>query len=211
MPTIKALQARLHALEEEWTQELHRLREARGYHLEGRKIRIEAATRKLHRLARKGIFRYFWETRLSALVTGPLIWGAVIPALLLDLYVTLYQLVCFPIYGIPLVRRSDYTVLDRHHLPYLNWFESLCCLYCSYFNGMVAYTQEIAARTEQHYCPIKHARTPRTLHSRYRRFFDYGDAEAFRNQYETLRRDFADLRTRGPFTALSADPEDHPS
>jgi hypothetical protein len=54
--------------------------------------------------------------------------------------------------------------------------------------------QEIAARTEQHYCPIKHARRPKILHDRYRRFFDYGDAEAYKARLEALRTDFADLR-----------------
>lgn len=206
METLKALQAKLHALEEEWKQELHRLREGRGYHLIGRKISIEASTRKLHRAERMPFLRYLWETRLSALVTGPVIWGALLPALLLDLYVSLYQLVCFPIYGIPRVRRSEFTVLDRGHLPYLNWFEKLCCFYCSYFGGLVAFVQEVAGRTEQHWCPIKHARTPLTLHSRYHRFFDYGDAMAFRRQFETLRRDFTDLERKATPPTDPTDP-----
>ena len=117
MSTMKALQAKLHALQEEWAQELHRLREERGYHLEGKKIRVEAATRKLHRVYRQRVLRYLWDARVSAVVTGPLIWGALFPALLLDFYVTLYQFVCFPAYGIPKVRRSDFMPMDRRHLP----------------------------------------------------------------------------------------------
>lgn len=196
MTTLKQLQARLHALEAEWAEELHRLREERGYHLVGRRIRVEAATRKLHRAYRKRILAYLWDARISAVVTGPLIWGALFVALLLDAYVTLYQFVCFPAYGIPKVRRRGFMVLDRRHLPYLNWIEKLNCHYCSYFNGLMAYVQEIAGRTEQHWCPIKHARVPRGSHSRYQEFLDYGDVEAFRNRYEALRRDFSDLEVR---------------
>lgn len=193
MTTLTSLRQRLRDLEEEWFQELQRLREARGYHLEGRRISVASATRRLHRPFRKRLLRYFGDARVSAVITGPVIWGALIPALLLDAYVTLYQAVCFPAYGIPKVRRGDYLVLDRRHLPYLNLIEKLNCLYCGYFNGLIAYVQEIAGRTEQHWCPIKHARRPRTVHSRYSRFFEYGDAEAFRREVEQVRRDFGDL------------------
>lgn len=211
MPSLKALQARLHALQEEWALELQRLREERGYHLEGKRVRIEATTRRLHRLYRKRLLRYVLDARFSAMVTGPVIWGALAPALLLDLYVTLYQVVCFPAYGLPKVRRSDYLVMDRRHLPYLNAFEKVNCFYCSYFNGLVAYIQEVAARTEQHWCPIRHARAPRSVHSRYARFFEYGDAEAFRERYEILRRDFGDLAVPSHRPRPSSDPGDHPS
>jgi len=196
MASLREILLRIRALEEEWAQELQRLRETRGYHLDGLKVRIEAATRRAHRLKRKGLLRYLLEIRLSALVTAPVIWGALLPALLIDGYVYLYQWICFPAYGIPRVKRSDFLIMDRRHLPYLNGLEKLNCFYCSYFNGMIAYVQEVAARTEQHWCPIKHARRPRTLHSRYHTFFDYGDAEAFRAQYEYLRRDFADPSTQ---------------
>lgn len=210
MTTLQALEARLQALQVEWVEELHRLREERGYHLEGRKIRIKAAIRKLHGKKRARILRYLWRARLSALVTGPVIWGALLPAMLLDLYISLYQLVCFPAYGIPKVRRSDYLIMDRRHLPYLNGIERLNCFYCSYFNGLVVYAQEIAARTEQHWCPIKHARAPRALHSRYQRFFEFGDAEAFRGGFEAVRRDYSDLPRPLPHPPVPAGPRDHP-
>ena len=47
-----------------------------------------------------------------------------------NLVFSVYQGVCFPIYGIPKVRRRDYILLDRRHLAYLNWVEKLNCEYC---------------------------------------------------------------------------------
>ncbi len=85
-------------------------------------------------------------------------------------------------------------VMDRRPLPYLNWIEKLGCIYCSYFNGLMAMMSEVAARTEQHFFPIKHALRPKTLHSRYRYFFDYGDMEAYRTRLEAVRHNFADVR-----------------
>ena len=59
----------------------------------------------------------------------------IVPFVLLDLFVTIYQAVCFPVYGIPKVERRTYLVFDRHHLAYLNALEKLNCAYCAYANG----------------------------------------------------------------------------
>jgi hypothetical protein len=55
---------------------------------------------------------------------------------------------------------------------------------------------EVAARTEQYWCPIKHALRVKGVHSRSQHFFDYGDAEGYRRGIEQVRRDFEDLETR---------------
>lgn len=127
------------------------------------------------------------------LLTVPVIWSCLIPAVILDVTASLYQFLCFPVYGIPKVKRSEYMIIDRHSLNYLNPIEKLNCTYCGYFNGLPGYIQEIAARTEQHWCPIKHTGRVRTFHSRYYKFFDYGDHQAYRDRIETLRRDYSDL------------------
>ena len=114
--------------------------------------------------------------------------------MLLDLFVSLYQLTCFPVFGIPAVRRSDYIVLDRGHLAYLNLIEKINCSYCSYANGLIAYVREIASLTEQFWCPIKHARRVMAAHTRYVKFVDYGDAERYHTELESLRQQ---LRQQG--------------
>jgi hypothetical protein len=113
----------------------------------------------------------------------------------MDMVGSFYQAICFPIYGIPKVRRSDYIALDRHRLAYLNAIEKLNCDYCGYANGVLAYFSEIAARTEQYWCPIKHALRIKSVHGRYKNFFDYGDAEGYRKRIEEVRRSFKDLET----------------
>jgi hypothetical protein len=123
-------------------------------------------------------------------LSAPVIYAGWIPFLLMDFFVTLYQLICFPIYRIPKVRRADYLVFDREDLPYLNIIEKFNCFYCSYGNGVAAYTREVAARTEQYWCPIKHARRIKGAHDRYPAFFDYGDAEAFQQGLNRLRRQY---------------------
>lgn len=55
---------------------------------------------------------------------------------------------------------------------------------------MIPYFAEIVGRTEQYWCPIKHAEHLRAPHSRYKLFSDYGDAEGFRRDLEKIRKNF---------------------
>ncbi len=153
------------------------------------------ATLKEHRLHKTSLQRHMRTTPLMVILSSPLIYVCVVPFLLLDLAVAIYQFVCFPIYRIPKVQRNDYLIFDRGRLAYLNAIEKVACVYCSYANGLLAYIAEIAARTEQHFCPIKHARAVLQSHSRYARMLPYGDASAYRAQAETVAHDYSDLIT----------------
>jgi len=101
------------------------------------------------------------NTKIGVIIVGltaPFIWVVAIPIALLDLFVTVYQYICFPIYGIRIVPRWHFVVIDRHELPYLTLLERLNCAYCSYANGVIAYVREVASRTEKRWCPIKHSK-----------------------------------------------------
>lgn len=80
--------------------------------------------------------------------------------------------------------------------PILNAIEKLGCIYCSYANGLLAYIAEIAARTEQHFCPIKHAQHVVRPHSLYTHFLPYGDARAYRARSEPVARGYGELVAR---------------
>lgn len=75
-----------------------------------------------------------------------------------------------PLYRISEVDRSDFITVDRHRLAYRNVIEKLNCVFCGYANGVLTYAREIAARTEQYWCPIKHASRILGTHSRYAEF-----------------------------------------
>jgi hypothetical protein len=140
--------------------------------------------------------KYISKASMLNLVTVPFIWSCIIPAVVLDLSISIYQLACFKIYKIPTVKRDKYIILDRRYLKHLNIIEKINCFYCEYFNGLIAYIQEIAARTEQYWCPIKHARRVTVMHSRYHKFLEYGDCQDYQKKLEALRKDFDDLGDR---------------
>ncbi len=180
-------------LERELAMELQKKQEEFFYQIHKKKVRFQREIRREHRHLMKAIRSYLGDARPLAIVTAPVMWSCLFPVLLMDLMITISQAVCFPVYDIPKVRRGDFIVLDRHHLSYLNFIERMNCVFCGYFNGVVAYAREVAARTEQHWCPIKHARRVGDIHSRYKYFFDYGDGKRYRQAIETVRHDFEDL------------------
>lgn len=146
-----------------------------------------AALRLHHRHYREGLWRYALGGSLATALASPLTYSLVLPLALLDLWVSLYQAVCFRAWGIAGVRRRDFFAIDRHRLSYLNGLEKLNCLYCSYANGLLAYVREVAGRTEQYWCPIRHARRIRGSHAHYDDFVTYGDAAGYRAGIRPLR------------------------
>src|SRR3972149_6659229 len=156
--------------------------------LEHGRIAFEEELLRRHRELRRKLLPYLFGANPLVVLTAPVIYAGIVPFLLLDLFVSLYQAVCFPIYGIAKIKRADYLVFDRHHLAYLNALEKLNCAYCSYANGVIAFTREIAARTEQYWCPIKHARRVIGSHARYALFDDYGNAEGYQARLAELRK-----------------------
>ena len=180
---IEELLERLHSLEAQLDQEYTALREEMAQ----RKRELADRFVELQRQQRVGLWRYLRGSRWSVVLTAPIIYAGWPVFALLDGFITLYQALCFPLYGIARVKRRDYLVFDRADLPYLNAIEAFNCFYCSYGNGVLAYAREVAARTEQYWCPIKHARRVRDAHARYPVFFEHGDAETFRAGLQRLR------------------------
>jgi hypothetical protein len=125
---------------------------------------------------------------MPTVLTAPVIYSLAVPFVVMDAWVSFYQAVCFRAWGIARVRRSRYFAIDRHKLAYLNGIEKLNCLFCSYANGLIAYVREIAARTEQYWCPIHHARRVRHPHDYYKAFAPYGDPEAYHRVLPRLRQ-----------------------
>ncbi len=190
---IEILLDKIKHLEIELIDELQKQEEEFAFKISKQRIYFEKNIIIKHKEYAKRIFNYIVDAPIKHIISTPIIWMCLIPFLLLDMTVTLYQAICFPIYGIPKANRQDYIIFDRKYLNYLNLIEKINCGYCSYANGLIAYIQEITARTEQFWCPIKHARRLKILHSRYQKFINYGDAETFRAKAEMVRHDFKDL------------------
>lgn len=184
---IHHLLSQIAVLEEDLQAALHEQETSVLFQIKGKRVEFEQSIKEAHRRLKTGFFHWLVSYRPQNLLTGPIIYAMIIPLLTLDLFVSFYQAICFPIYQVAKVRRGDYVVFDRQHLEYLNFIEKFHCTYCAYGAGMIAYVGEIVARTEQYFCPIKHARKVLGSHSRYARFQEYGNAENYEARLEEFR------------------------
>ncbi len=176
---IQNIVERINRLQDELEAALSEKAEKFSYSIVNRRIKFQSETLKRQKQFRQVLWQYIAKARLKNVLTMPVIYSLIVPFVLLDIFVSLYQAICFPAYGIPKVRRRDYIVIDRHHLAYLNILEKLNCAYCGYGNGLLAYSLEIAARTEAFWCPVKHANKMGAYHGWYGDFSDFGDAENY--------------------------------
>ncbi|WP_281557548.1 hypothetical protein [Thalassomonas sp. RHCl1] len=183
---------RMAELEEELLEELHKQEQRMREQIEDSKVIIQHKVEDVQQELKVHVLPWLLNCKIRNLASAPFIYAVAVPLFFLDICLCLYQLICFPLYGIPKVKRQKYFIFDRHRLDYLNVIEKFNCLYCGYANGVIAFAREIASRTEQYWCPIKHRRKRHQPHQRYGHFIDYGDGENYRRKAKHLREQLKD-------------------
>jgi hypothetical protein len=184
---IRELMREIEELKEKLKEEIKHQEESLSYKIERGKVTFEKELLKSQKEVATNLFRYIKEAPLSNILSAPIIYMMIIPAVLLDIFLFIYVKVIFGVYGFPSIKRGDYIVFDRQYLGYLNPLEKLNCVYCSYFNGLINYTAAVAARTELYFCPIRHAKKIAYVHEHYYEFLPYGDANAFKKSLNKCR------------------------
>lgn len=185
---IRELLAEITRLEDELEQAVHEQQTQVLFRIEGTRVRFERRVHAAHAKLKVGMVRWLMASNLRNIASSPLSYSLVVPLAILDAWLWVYQSICFPLYRLPKVRRDAYIVIDRHHLAYLNSVEKLNCAYCGYANGLIAYAREIASRTEQYWCPIKHACRVLGAHRRQAGFLDFGDSHDYHARLHEYRR-----------------------
>lgn len=184
---IRAVLNEITTLEEELASLMHEQQEQLHYRIEGSKVRFEENLRRIHHELKTGVFAWLMNSDIRNVMSAPFIYAMVVPFVFLDLFLIVYQAICFPLYRIPRVKRSNYVIIDRHHLGYLNVIEKLNCIYCGYADGVLAWARQVLSRTEMYWCPIKHARKVIDPHRQYSRFADFGDGEELQSHINAMR------------------------
>ncbi|WP_417273307.1 hypothetical protein [Celeribacter halophilus] len=186
--TVEKLRESLRELQGQLEKEGLEARKRFQYRFSNGRVVFEEEARKRGRRLRVRWSVFLRRARPWEIVTAPVIYSLIIPFVLLDIFVTIYQRICFPVYGIPKVDRKTYIAVDRHKLTYLNFMQKLNCLYCGYCNGLLSYVREVAGRTEYYWCPIKHARVMPDRHEKYQHFLEFGDAESWDKHFHTMKK-----------------------
>ena len=181
--TLKELLEKIDLIQEQIKDKYAELAKEYGYVLEKRRVQFQDLIRLQNKSHKTSFWRYILSKNTRQVLSIPFIYVMIVPAVVLDIFLLVYQWTAFPLYRIPRVKRGEYILFDRKYLDYLNWFDKLNCLYCSYVNGLFAYAVEIAARTERYWCPIKAATKPRFTHTWYKEFADYGNPKEWKKKF----------------------------
>ncbi|MFZ2975833.1 MAG: hypothetical protein WA055_04390 [Candidatus Moraniibacteriota bacterium] len=180
---IKKIIKKIDSLNETLKKEYAELSKKYGFLTKQKKIIFLEKIRERNKKLRIPAWKYAVSINIRHFLSIPFIYMMIFPVAILDIFITVYHGVAFPLYGIPKVKRREYIVYDRKFLDYLNIIQKVNCLYCSYVNGFFAYSLEIAARTERYWCPIKAAQKPNGYHNWYKDFSDYGNPEEWNQKF----------------------------
>lgn len=177
---IRSIESSIDKLRCEIAKEHEELSKKYWFYIKKWKVVFNEKTKNFNKKLKENVFKYIFCARIRHLLSAPFIYSIIIPAIILDIFISIYQAVCFPLYWIPKVKRRKYIVYDKRFLDYLNIIQKIHCLYCSYVNWLFAYAREIAWRTERYWCPIKHTSYVNWLHDYYFDFADYWDPDWFK-------------------------------
>jgi hypothetical protein len=181
--SIREIIEKINELNKELSDRYLELSKKYGFTSVGKKVVFLKEFKLRNRAFKIPTWKYVIPKDIRHLLSLPFIYIMIVPSLILDIFLTIYQITAFPLYHIPRVKRKDYFIYDRRFLDYLNLVQKIHCIYCSYVNGLFAYALEIAARTERYWCPIKAASKPKFHHGWYSEFSDYGNPEDWNNKF----------------------------
>ena len=122
---INGIAQQIRELQIDLEQELKKKQSDFFYRIENSKAVFEQKVINEGRAKIVSSLEYLSSFSMLAVLTIPFIWAMMIPALLVDIFVTIYQYICFPIYKIPKVKRGDYIIMDRYNLFYLDQVEKV--------------------------------------------------------------------------------------
>jgi hypothetical protein len=128
--------------------------------------RLSIVAEEIDRSFSMPLARYLQHSLIMGVLSTLFLYVCFLVFLVLDILVSAYQAVCFPIYEIPKVHRMDYFRFGPSKPFSCNRLERLKSRWCSYTNGLIAYVAEIAARTEDHWCPVDPFHKVPSPHSR---------------------------------------------
>lgn len=187
--TIKNLIEDIEVMKAKLGEEIEKEAANISYEIDNGYVRFEEEIRTRHKENMKTLFVWFSETPILHFLSSPVVYMMVFPAMLLDVMLFIYTKVVSSVFKFTFPSRNKYVVFDRQYLGYLNSIEKINCMYCSYFNGLMAYSGAIASRTELYFCPIKHAKKIAYKHEYYDAFLGYGDGEKYQEKLKELREE----------------------
>src|SRR3989339_1684221 len=120
---IKEILEKISNLNKELSAKYAQLAEKYGFHFANKKVVFLEEFRKRNLKFRIPVWKYVFPRNFRHLLSMPFIYMMIVPVVILDIFVTVYQAFAFPLCHIPKARRSEFIIFDRRFLDYLNWIQ----------------------------------------------------------------------------------------
>ena len=88
---LEVILEKIRALEHEWIEEIQKKEQEFYYEIRRTKVFFERGVRKQHRLLLKKLRYYLKDAALLNILTAPIIWALLIPAILMDLFISIFH------------------------------------------------------------------------------------------------------------------------
>ena len=103
---VDRIVATIHEAEEALSEDVRDQQKRWQYDLHRGRVWFDKEVRHAHKQLKQGIPSFLRHGSVLNLLTTPIIYSLSLPFVLLDVWVSLYQWICFPIYGIDRVARA---------------------------------------------------------------------------------------------------------
>ncbi|MFZ2189915.1 MAG: hypothetical protein WAV48_03990, partial [Candidatus Magasanikiibacteriota bacterium] len=117
--SIKQIVDKINSLNKQLSDKYNQLAEKYGFYFSGRKVVFLKEIKRINKSFKIPVWKYVVPQNIRHLLSMPFIYMMIIPAFILDFFLTLYHMVAFPLFHIPKVNRKDFIVYDRQFLDYL--------------------------------------------------------------------------------------------
>ena len=104
---LTVLLDRIKLLEMEMLVEVEKKQQQFSYVIHDRKVHFKDGVKARHKLLATKLMRFLYESKPLSILSTPMILFCALPVLFLDFVAVVFQLICFPVYGIPKVPRKD--------------------------------------------------------------------------------------------------------
>lgn len=105
---LESLLDEIYKLEDRIEQEIKDRQKEFHFKIERGKVIFEKEILARHHKLKRKLLGYIVGAPVLIILSTPVIYSLIIPGLILDIFTTVYQMICFPIYGISKVRRREY-------------------------------------------------------------------------------------------------------
>ena len=103
---IEDIVERIRTLEAELEAEVKHQTDSLSHDFEEKRIRFEREILEQQKRFKMGLIKYLCSANLKSYLAAPFIYSLICPLICLDIFISIYQWTCFPLFGIKKIKEK---------------------------------------------------------------------------------------------------------